>query len=268
MTAPGAQGNGGDEAPVDATGHSNAPAILVEGLHKSYGDVRAVDGIDLRVEVGECFGILGPNGAGKTTALEMIEGLRQPDGGSITVLGESPWPRNPRLLPRIGVQLQSAAFIDKLTAMEQLLVFTGIYDMPATRAGDLLELVGLAGAGDTRADRLSGGQQQRLTIARALAGDPEILILDEPTSALDAVSEEAIRRTLDELPTGRVVIIVAHRYSTLASCSRILVIENGELQADASPEEVARQSDFFKTMVGDGMGNATGVGDGPAVSAS
>src|SRR5690606_2277662 len=97
---------------------------------------------------------------------------------------------------------------------------------------------------------LSGGQRQRLTIARALAGDPEILILDEPTSALDAVSENAIRQTLTELPEGRVVVVVAHRYSTLRSCNRILVLRDGALEVDATPEEVAERSEFFRSMVG------------------
>ncbi|MEI2640530.1 MAG: ABC transporter ATP-binding protein [Microthrixaceae bacterium] len=242
MTAPGAQGNGGDEAPVDATGHSNAPAILVEGLHKSYGDVRAVDGIDLRVEVGECFGILGPNGAGKTTALEMIEGLRQPDGGSITVLGESPWPRNPRLLPRIGVQLQSAAFIDKLTAMEQLLVFTGIYDMPATRAADLLELVGLAGAGDTRADRLSGGQQQRLSTACALVGDPELVFLDEPSAGLDPSARRQLWDVVERIKgDGRTVVLTTH-YMEEAEvlCDRVAIMDRGRVLAVDTPPGLVR----------------------------
>jgi ABC-type multidrug transport system fused ATPase/permease subunit len=98
---------------------------------------------------------------------------------------------------------------------------------------------------------LSGGQRQRLTIARALVGDPEIVILDEPTSALDAVSEQAIRATMSELQDNRIVIVVAHRYSTLRSCSRILVLRDGRLDADASPDEVAKHSDFFRTMVGE-----------------
>src|SRR5215475_10856211 len=99
---------------------ASTATIVVEGLRKRYGDLVAVAGVSFSVEEGEFFGILGPNGAGKTTTLEMIEGLREPDGGSVSLLGLSPWPRNPALLPRIGVQLQANSFFDKLTAREQL----------------------------------------------------------------------------------------------------------------------------------------------------
>ena len=109
-------------------------AILAEGLTKVYGDLRAVDGVSLEVPEGEFVGVLGPNGAGKTTLLEMIEGLRRPDGGTVEVLGEPVWPRNPRLLPRIGVQLQASAFFERLTAREQIRTFAALYDVSPARA--------------------------------------------------------------------------------------------------------------------------------------
>src|SRR6266704_3295989 len=116
--------------------------IVVEDLRKRYGDVQAVDGISFEVEAGEFFGILGPNGAGKTTTLEIIEGLREADSGRVEVLGESPWPRNPKLLPRIGVQLQGTSFFPRLTAREQLHTFGSLYGVPAKAADAMLEAVG------------------------------------------------------------------------------------------------------------------------------
>ena len=107
--------------------------IEVAGLTKSYGDLTAVDNLSFTVEPGEFFGLLGPNGAGKTTALEMIEGLRKPDAGTVTIDGHDPWTRDPRLQRRIGVQLQSSAFFERLTAREQLATFASLYDAPASR---------------------------------------------------------------------------------------------------------------------------------------
>src|SRR6478672_6107270 len=113
--------------------HPGVTAIQVEGLVKRYGDLVAVDGVSFEVRRGEFFGILGPNGAGKTTTLEMVEGLREPDAGTVRLLGESPWPRNPRLLPRMGVQLQASAFFEKLSAREQLETFGSLYGVGGAR---------------------------------------------------------------------------------------------------------------------------------------
>jgi len=164
---------------------SKGSTIVAEGLRKRYGDLWAVDGVSFTVGEGEFFGILGPNGAGKTTTLEIIEGLRKPDEGSVTLFGEQPWPRNAKLLPRIGVQLQASSFFEKLTAREQLETFASLYGVSRGTAADMLELVGLADKANTRENKLSGGQRQRLSIACALAHDPDIVFLDEPTAALD-----------------------------------------------------------------------------------
>ena len=121
-----------------------APAIEVRDLRKRYGDLLAVDGVSFDVAPGEFFGILGPNGAGKTTTLEMVEGLREPDAGTVRVLGRAPWPRNQQLLPRMGVQLQASAFFEKLTAREQLETFGSLYGVQRVRIDEMLDLVGLA----------------------------------------------------------------------------------------------------------------------------
>src|SRR5262244_770711 len=117
--------------------------ISVRELRKSYGKVLAVDGVTFEVEQGEFFGILGPKGAGKTTTLEIIEGLREPDDGSVRLLGEPPWPRNPKILPRIGVQLQASSFFERLTAREQIETWASLYGVPPRKADEMLEVVGL-----------------------------------------------------------------------------------------------------------------------------
>src|SRR5689334_17170402 len=162
-------------------------AIQVDTLTKRYGEHVAVDGISFSVHEGEAFGILGPNGAGKTTTLEMIEGLRKPDAGDIEVLGMPVWPDPMPVQARIGVQLQSTALFDRLSARELLELFARFdaSDDPAGRARRALGLVGLESKQDDYAARMSGGQQQRLAIALALVHDPDVVFLDEPTTGLD-----------------------------------------------------------------------------------
>ncbi len=218
------------------------PPIVVTELRKSYGDLRAVDGVSLTVEAGEFFGILGPNGAGKTTTLEIIEGLRQPDSGSVRLFGESPWPRRPALLPRIGVQLQASSFFDRLTAREQLRTFASLYGAPAAAADEMLETVGLADRADTRTDRLSGGQIQRLSIALALVHAPELVFLDEPTAALDPQA----RRNLWDLlravnADGRTVVLTTHYLDEAeALCDRVAIMDHGRILEAGPPAALVR----------------------------
>jgi ABC-2 type transport system ATP-binding protein len=141
------------------------PTISVKNLHKRYEDVHAVDGVSFDVEDGEFFGILGPNGAGKTTTLEIIEGLREPDSGEVTLLGMAPWPRNPALLPQIGVQLQATSFFERLTVREQIRTFASLYGVPTAAADEMLRIVGLSDRAGARTEQLSGGQAQRLSIS-------------------------------------------------------------------------------------------------------
>src|SRR5688572_20890109 len=132
-------------------------AVVVRDVRKSYGELKAVDGVSFDVADGEFFGILGPNGAGKTTTLEIIEGLRRPDSGEVRLLGESPWPRNPKVLPRIGVQLQASSFFDRLTTREQIRTWASLYGVAARKADEMLEIVGLTEKADTQIQKLSGG---------------------------------------------------------------------------------------------------------------
>ena len=221
------------------------PAIEVRDLAISYGEVRAVDGISFDIAEGEFFGILGPNGAGKTTTLELVEGLRRPDRGEIRVLGEAPWPRNPRLLPRIGVQLQTSAFFERLTAREQIRTFGALYDVPARAADAWLERVGLADRADARTADLSGGQVQRLAIACALVHEPELVFLDEPTAAIDPQARRNLWDLLSGLnESGRTVVLTTHYLDEAeALCDRVAIMDRGRILELDSPAALVRGLD-------------------------
>ncbi len=221
------------------------PAIDVVDLTKTYGELRAVDGVTLQVAEGEFFGILGPNGAGKTTLLEMVEGLRRPDAGTATVLGLPVWPRNAALLPRIGVQLQASSFFERLTAREQLHTFASLYGASTAAADDWLDRVGLVDKADTRVEDLSGGQAQRLSIACALVPDPEVLFLDEPTAALDPQARRNLWDLLSGLNgSGRTVVLTTH-YMDEAEvlCDRVAIMDAGRILEVDSPAALVRGLD-------------------------
>jgi ABC-2 type transport system ATP-binding protein len=216
--------------------------IVVEQVRKSYGPLRAVDDVGFVVHSGEFFGILGPNGAGKTTILEIIEGLRAADSGSVSLLGMSPWPRNDRLLPRIGVQLQASAFFERLTAREQIRTFASLYGLPPRQGDDWLSKVGLDDKADTRTEKLSGGQLQRLSIACALVHEPEVVFLDEPTAALDPQARRNLWDLLSSLnEDGRTVVLTTH-YMDEAEvlCDRVAIMDNGRVLQLDSPAALIR----------------------------
>jgi len=216
--------------------------ISVANLRKSYGSTVAVGGVSFAVEQGEFFGILGPNGAGKTTTLEMLEGLREPDDGELSVLGLRPWPRNPALLPRIGVQLQSSSFFERLTAREQIRTFASLYGVSARRADEMLGVVGLEESAETKTEKLSGGQAQRLSIACALVHDPELVFMDEPTGALDP----AARRNLWDLlrrinADGRTVVLTTHHMDEAETlCDRVAIMDHGQILRLGAPAALVR----------------------------
>jgi ABC-2 type transport system ATP-binding protein len=219
--------------------------IEVSDLRKSYGETRAVDGVSFTVEEGEFYGILGPNGAGKTTTLEIVEGLREPDSGQVRLLGEAPWPRNPKILPRIGVQLQASSFFERLTAREQIQTWASLYGVSARTADEMLETVGLADKADTRTEKLSGGQAQRLSIACALAHNPDVVFLDEPTSGLDPQARRNLWDLLRGLNSrGRTVILTTH-YMDEAEvlCDRVAIMDAGKILESGPPAALVRELD-------------------------
>lgn len=214
-----------------------AQVIAARGLTKQYGDLTALDSVDLTVESGTFFGILGPNGAGKTTLLESIEGIRKPDSGEAHLFGEPVWPRNPKLLPRMGVQLQASSFFERLSVEEQLRTFADLYGVGVDRCDAMIEQVGLEEKRKVRTEDLSGGQKQRLSIACALVHDPEILFLDEPTAALDPQARRNLWDVLRDInEEGRTVILTTH-YMDEAEilCDRVAIIDRGKILTEDRP---------------------------------
>ncbi len=214
-------------------------AINARGLKKYYGEVRAVDGVDLEVEEGEVFGILGPNGAGKTTTLEMLETLREPDEGEITILGYDTR-ENPREIKElIGVQLQTTAFFDELTVWETIDLFRSFYSraLPISTLVELAELTDKAGA---RVSTLSGGQHKRLSIALALVNDPRLIFLDEPTTGLDPQARRRIWDVVGLLrEQGKTVVITTHYIEEAEElCERVAVMDHGRIIATGTPHRL------------------------------
>jgi ABC-2 type transport system ATP-binding protein len=219
--------------------------ISVRNLRKSYGSTVAVGDVSFEVQHGEFFGILGPNGAGKTTTLEMLEGLREPDAGELTVLGLRPWPRNPALLPRIGVQLQSSSFFERLTAREQIRTFASLYGVSARRADEWLGIVGLDEQAEIKTEQLSGGQAQRLSIACALVHDPEMVFMDEPTGALDPQARRNLWDLLRQINAdGRTVVLTTHHMDEAETlCDRVAIMDHGEILRLGAPAALVRGLD-------------------------
>ncbi len=215
-------------------------ALACRQLRKLFPpDVVAVDGLDLEVRAGECFGLLGPNGAGKTTTVEIFEGLIKPTDGVVEVLGERWHGDGLRLRARLGIQLQETRFPEKLKVRELITVFRSLYPrgLEPARA---LALVDLAEKSEAWVRTLSGGQKQRLSLACALVGDPEVLFLDEPTTGLDPVSRRQIWEIVESLKQrGRTVLLTTHYMEEAERlCDRVGIIDHGKLLALGSPREL------------------------------
>src|SRR5215208_2037034 len=218
---------------------SSAAALSVRGLRKAYDDVIAVDGLDLQVQIGECFGLLGPNGAGKTTTIEICEGLLAPDAGTVEVLGMQ-WARDGNALrARLGIQLQETQLSEKLTVEESVRLFRSFY--PSGRSVE--ETIGLVQLEEKRRARvgtLSGGQKQRLAVACALVGDPDLLFLDEPTTGLDPQSRRQLWDIIDAFRSEGGTTVLTTHYMDEAErlCDHVAIVDHGRVISLGTPREL------------------------------
>lgn len=221
----------------------NNSILQVENLVKGYGDVQAVRGVSFSVEEGEVFGLLGPNGAGKTTTVEILEGLRTPDSGRVSVCGLDPQKSPQELKHEIGAALQSTSLPDKLKVMEALRLFSSFYHRHRSPE-DLLKRFGLEEKRNSFYSQLSGGQKQRLALAMALVNDPKVLFFDEPTSGLDPQVRREIYDIIEELRREKKTIVMTTHYIEEAErlCDRVAIVDHGLVIALGSPRELKERS--------------------------
>ena len=214
-------------------------AIRVEQLRKSYGEHDALRGVSFEIDEGEVFGLLGPNGAGKTTTVEILEGYRKRDGGSVEVLGVDPQHAGRGWRERVGIVLQSSSLYVTLTVRESLAVFGGYYDQPRD-VDEVIEVVGLTEKRDARVKTLSGGQQRRLDLGLALVGDPELIFLDEPTTGFDPGARRTAWETIRNLRSlGKTVLLTTHYLDEAERLAdRVAVLREGRIVRIGTPAEL------------------------------
>jgi len=219
--------------------------IEVAGLRKSYGGRAVLDGVDLAVRPGELVALVGPNGAGKTTTVEIVEGYRTADGGTVRVLGDDPRTGGPALRARVGLMLQGGAGLEPRASARDLVRLHVAFHEGGPSADELIDRVGLGSVTVTRVRRLSGGERQRLSLAIALAGDPDVLILDEPTAGMDAEARRATRELVAGLrDKGRAVLLTTHDLGDVERLAdRVAILHGGRIVADASPEELVTRAE-------------------------
>src|SRR5437868_3880812 len=219
------------------------PILEVENLVKNYGNVQAVRGLSFTVDEGEVFGLLGPNGAGKTTTVEILEGLRNPDSGTVRVCGFDPQVSSRELKHEIGASLQATSLPDKLRVMEALRLFAGFYKR-RRNPEELLKRFGLEEKRNSYYSKLSGGQKQRLALAMALVNDPRVLFLDEPTAGLDPQVRREIYDIIEELRRDKKTILMTTHYIEEAErlCDRVAIVDHGKVIALGSPRELKHSS--------------------------
>jgi len=218
--------------------------IDVADLTKSYGDVHAVRGVSFSVEQGECLAVLGPNGAGKTTTVEILEGYRTRDSGSVSVLGMDPADGGTELRQRIGIVLQECGVDPYLTVSEVLTMHAGYYNKPLAVA-DVIDIVNLGEKATARVKTLSGGQKRRLDVALGLVPDPELLFLDEPTTGFDPTARRQAWDMIGNLARmGKTVLLTTHYMDEAqALADRVIVIAAGRIVAEGSPDSIGGRAD-------------------------
>jgi ABC-2 type transport system ATP-binding protein len=221
----------------------NSSILQVTNLVKRYGDVEAVRGVSFNVEEGEVFGLLGPNGAGKTSTIEIMEGLRTPDSGRVSVCGLDPQKKPQELKHEIGAALQATSLPDKLRVIEALRLFASFYRRHRSPE-ELLKRFGLQEKRNTFYSQLSGGQKQRLALAMALVNDPKVLFFDEPTAGLDPQVRREIYDIIEELRREKKTIVMTTHYIEEAErlCDRVAIVDHGTVIALGTPRELKERS--------------------------
>jgi ABC-2 type transport system ATP-binding protein len=229
--------------------YDESAIIEVAALTKSYGHVRAVRGVDLKIARGEVFAMLGPNGAGKTSTVEILEGYRHRDGGEVRVLGLDPGKQARLLKQQIGIVLQSTGVEQYLTVAETIVMYSGYYPHPRP-VDEVIELVGLTAKRNVRVVKLSGGQQRRLDVAIALAGDPEVLFLDEPTTGFDPSARHEAWDVVKNLAAlGKTVLLTTHYMDEAQNLAdRVAVISEGQIVAEGTPATLAGRDSARATV--------------------
>jgi ABC-2 type transport system ATP-binding protein len=238
----------------------NGTAIRVEGLRKSYGELTAVDGIDLEIGTGEVFALLGPNGAGKTTTTEILEGFRHRDGGTVAVLGTDPAHGGRGWRARIGIVLQLTSTAPELTVLELVRHFATFYPRPR-RPGEILDLVGLGDKARSRISKLSGGQVRRLDVALGIVGQPDLLFLDEPTTGFDPEARRQFWELIRKLRADGTTILLTTHYldEAEALADRIAVIASGRIVATGDPATLGGRDTVAARVSWDGPGGKVAV---------
>ncbi len=241
------------------------PAVVVEGLRKTYGNLNAVDGLDLTIEDHEVVALLGPNGAGKTTTVEILEGYRRPDAGTVSVLGMNPHTGGRAYREQIGIVLQEAGFEESFTPRELIRLHAGYYPNPKPVA-EVLGLVDLEEKADAKVRTLSGGQRRRLDLALGIVGDPRMLFLDEPTTGFDPSARRRAWDLVDRLRDLGTTILLTTHYLDEAQhlADRVVVIDHGRVIAEGTPEQLAASAGSA-TVVSFRLPNGMSEGDLPRI---
>jgi ABC-type multidrug transport system ATPase subunit len=248
---------------------SAEPAIVVRGLRKDYGHVRAVDGLSLTVEHGEVFALVGPNGAGKTTTVEILEGHRRRSDGEVRVLGFDPETGGTPFRERVGMVLQEGGLDDAFSIRELLQLYAGFYPRPR-QVGEVLELVGLGGQADVRVGTLSGGQRRRADLALGLIGNGELLFLDEPTTGFDPAARHHAWETIAGLRrTGTTILLTTHYMEEAERLAdRVAIVAAGRVVALGTPAELAEREMRGLSTVAFDLAGGGGAGDLPRLDAA
>ncbi|WP_406495344.1 ABC transporter ATP-binding protein [Streptomyces sp. NBC_01604] len=222
---------------MKTTTAATTPVVAFDRVSKGYGSVRAVDGLTLALHPGETVALLGPNGAGKSTTLDLLLGLRNPDSGSVRVLGTTP--REAIVAGRVGAMLQSGGLMDEVTVAELVRLACALHPRPY-RPSDVLSRAGISQLAGRKVDKLSGGQSQRVRFALATAGDSDLIVLDEPTTGMDVTTRQAFWATMrEQAEQGRTVLFATHYLEEAdAIADRVLVLHRGRLLADGTAAEI------------------------------